>query len=376
LIKQIVNSSWQGVELQDYEFDPKENKLNCFFQEGRILREISWAGQGLQVWFQIVTHLVRLAATSVLILDEPEINLHPEKQNDMIKVLKEYYKGSIIIATHSVELMNNVHISHIINIQKNKKSPKIKSTDDKLYLESVRSQIGSNFNFIASQFEDVDIVIFTEDTEDYRIISELASAYEISKKSNNIPLHGFSKYKESIIWKDAYKELLGKTVVHSLLLDRDYYPQENLDNITNDLAELGIRVIFTLGKEIENLFLSPQLLYRLIPQKLHEKFISLFDQLFETEYDKCFGRYITLHRQFFKIESGSAIERFSPSFKAIWYDKTNRHKIIAGKTALKMVRGFYRDNCGSNLSTQMLIKELIQLDDQEVASFIRSIYQT
>jgi len=42
----------------------------------------------------------------------------------------------------------------------------------------VRSQIGSNFNLVASQFEEFDVIIFTEDTLDFNIISQIASYFD------------------------------------------------------------------------------------------------------------------------------------------------------------------------------------------------------
>ncbi|OIO80600.1 MAG: hypothetical protein COW11_05970 [Candidatus Omnitrophica bacterium CG12_big_fil_rev_8_21_14_0_65_43_15] len=178
IVRQLINKSWPDIELLDYELNYQKGKIYCYYKENKIEREISWAGQGLQVWFQIIAHLVRLRKVSILILDEPEINLHPEKQNELVRILKDYYHGSVIIATHSVELMNNVSVSHIVNVQKKDNEPKIKSTDDRIYLNLVRSQIGSNFNLVASQFEEFDVIIFTEDTLDFNIISQIASYFD------------------------------------------------------------------------------------------------------------------------------------------------------------------------------------------------------
>src|SRR6185295_5009739 len=200
----------------------------CYYKEDRIDREISWAGQGLQVWFQIITHFVRLINASILILDEPEINLHPQKQNDLIRNLRDYYHGNIIIATHSIELMNNVSVSHIINIQKINKEPKIKSTHDRTYLDLVRSQVGSNFNLIASQFEEFDVIIFTEDVFDFSLLEHLAKAFGIRRKAFNIPIHGFSEYRKCLAYKHAYELLIGKHIPYTLVLDRDYYPEDYL----------------------------------------------------------------------------------------------------------------------------------------------------
>jgi len=119
LVQEIIQLSWSSVVLKAVSRDYMANRIDCFYEEDRYTREIAWAGQGLQVWFQIITHLIRLRYCSVLILDEPEIFLHPEKQNDLVHILKEYFNGSIVIVTHSVELINSVDVSHILNIQKN-----------------------------------------------------------------------------------------------------------------------------------------------------------------------------------------------------------------------------------------------------------------
>src|SRR4030095_4827251 len=135
MVQRIIASTWPSIELLDWERDFQDNSLKCFFKEDRIDREISWAGQGLQVWFQIATHLVRLRSSSMIVLDEPEINLHPEKQNDLIRLLSDHHSGNALVATHSVELMNNVSVSHIFHVRKKEASPAIKSTKNRAALE-------------------------------------------------------------------------------------------------------------------------------------------------------------------------------------------------------------------------------------------------
>ena len=251
LVRDLINRSWRDIELLDCEINKMEEKIYCYYRENRIEREISWAGQGLQVWFQIITHLVRLRNASILILDEPEINLHPEKQNELIKILKDYYRGSILIATHSVELMNNVSVSHIINVQKNQNQPKIKSTQDRQYLEIVRSQIGSNFNLIASQFEDFNHIIFTESVFDFDILQQLSAKLGIENSAFNIPIYGFSEYRKCISYKNAYKLLIGKKIKYTLVLDKDYYPEKYLIKIKDSLHQSGICRVFCHGQLIK-----------------------------------------------------------------------------------------------------------------------------
>lgn len=376
LVREIVNSSWPNIQLLKYELNLNQNKIYCYFKEGRIERELSWAGQGLQIWFQIITHLVRLRFTSVLILDEPEIYLHPEKQNDLIRIIKEHYNGSVIIATHSIELMNNVSVSHIIHVQKNQQQPKIKSTSDRSYLEFVRSQVGSNFNLIASQFEEFDIIIFTENSSDFSILIKLAENYNILKKAFNIPIHGFSEYKKAIFYKHAYELLIGGKIAYTMLLDRDYYPKIYLAKVKKELKQHDIRTIFTIGKEIENLFLSSMLIRKLIPRQSLKRFEKFWDRVFQSERLDCYSSYLTLHKQFLdpKIDTKSVTKKYTPLFEKRWNDKKNRFKVIAGKIALQKLRGFYREEFNKNLTQKVLIKQLVATDDGNIKQFIEEIY--
>lgn len=377
LITKIINASWEDIELLKYEINAQDNRIYCYYKERRITREISWAGQGLQVWFQIITHLVRLRDTSILILDEPEINLHPEKQNELIRILRDYFDGSIIIATHSVELMNNVNISHIINVQKGQRKPKIKTTNDRRFLEIIRSQIGSNFNFIASQFEEVDIIIFTEDSDDFSIIDKLAHGLNIDKRAFNIPVHGFSEYKKAIAYQEAYQMLIGKNIEYSILLDRDYYPKEHLDKISEELESHGIKTIYTVGKEIENLFISPQLLYSLIPKEKQNSLVIILESLFNTEYLDCYGDFISLHEKFLpsKLDTKTIIKSYKPKFDNMWYNKNLRYQIIAGKKALKKIREFFKREIGITLTSHLLIEKLLENENKDIFNFVKSVYQ-
>lgn len=376
MVQNIVGSSWPAIELLAWERDLVDNSLKCFFKEDRIDREISWAGQGLQVWFQIVTHLVRLRASSMIVLDEPEINLHPEKQNDLIRLLREYHAGSALIATHSVELMNNVSVSHIIHVQKKQQRPTVKSARDRAALEMMRSQIGSTFNLVASQFEAFDRIVFTEESSDYNTLIDLAGALDIRNSGFNIPLHGFSEYKKALPYKDAYKLLIGRDPFYSMLLDRDYYPDAYLDKVREEMANAGIHLVLTPGKEIENLFLSPAILHELISPEHHDEWSALWDKFFESQYLDCYGSFITLHGKFLspRLDTKTITTQFTPGFNQRWNDPHTRHLLVAGKAALQMLRGFYRNHYGTNLTQRMLIETVARVERNGIESFLRAMF--
>ena len=374
VIRMIINQSWEDIELLNYEIDSERAKIYCFYKEKGFDREIAWAGQGLQIWFQIITHLIRLKNSSILILDEPEIFLHTEKQIQLLQIIKEHFKGDLIIATHSVELMNSVEISHIIHVRNDESAPQIKLSSDKESLEKIRIAIGSSFNFVASSFEKVDIVIFTEDEFDFSIIKKLSTRFYPSKKIHNVRIHGFMGYPKCALYKEAYEELIGKTTDFVLVVDRDYYPYEQLEEIKNKLSKNNIKVVFTPGKEIENLFIKLKLLKEFLSSNDElNKLEKFLDKIFEDKYDDFYGSYIKLHKGYYKKDEKEIIAKYSKAFRLKYKNKTLKYNLVGGKDILKVIRDYFALNFKRTITNRDLIDKLIEISDNEVAYFIGNI---
>ena len=78
----LLHETWPGIEIKRPEVarDGARVLLQMFYSESRIDRELYWAGFGFQVWLQMLTHVLRGSNESILVLDEPDIYLHPDLQ--------------------------------------------------------------------------------------------------------------------------------------------------------------------------------------------------------------------------------------------------------------------------------------------------------
>jgi len=377
-IKEIIRDTWEGVELQDCEYDIPSGLFTFMYKEGQFINEIAWAGQGFQIWLQIVTHLVRLSHHPILLLDEPEIFLHPKKQHDLIQLLQDHYSGCAIIATHSSELMNNIDISHIVYIQKDTLKSTIKKTSDRESLERIRRNVGSSFNLHASQFEDVESLLVTEHQLDYDIIHKLASHCKIIKKTQNVRLSGFSRWKDYVHYRDAYFIYFGRQIECSMLLDRDFYPSDYLDSISDTLKASKVKITFTPGKEIENLFLEEDFLVSLLPKEANPVSLHEFlDQIYHREHEVCKSKYVEFAKDFSEINKhktySTILADISPKFDSIWMDKSKRHNLIPGKVTLAEIRDFFRVHYRINLATSLLTAELSLRRKTFVEEFLAQI---
>ncbi len=374
LVKQIFNESWESAELLDYEIDYSLNQINLFFRENGIDREISWAGQGLQIWLQIIIHIVLNRHASFLVLDEPEVNLHPEKQHDLLKIVQEYFKGKVLIATHSVEMIDSVDVNNIIFIEKAKYSPIIKSTKNREFLNQVRRKIGSNFNLIVSQFDNHDLILFTEDKDDYKVYMKLMEKYNIKKSVLPIPINGFQNYKKCIYYYEVYNMLMGNDANAILILDRDYYPEEYLNDLISDLIAHKIRVIFTPCKEMENLFIEYNYLCELAECNSDVGFKDFYNDMQDELYLDAYANMISRHKAYYKkLDEKKIIKDFSKPFNNRWKTEVGRDELIQGKVVLSKIREYAQiKKWNVNLTFEFLIKNN---NSSNIRKFIMHVFE-
>ncbi|MEZ0305228.1 MAG: AAA family ATPase [Hyphomicrobiaceae bacterium] len=75
------------------ELDHSTGELTMFCLEERMTREIYWVGFGFQIWCQLLTHLSRAAENALVVVDEPEVYLHPDVQRQLLAHLIHEAEG-------------------------------------------------------------------------------------------------------------------------------------------------------------------------------------------------------------------------------------------------------------------------------------------
>jgi len=234
--------------------------LDLFFIEAgsRIPKEAFWAGDGLQIWLQILLHAFRLQESDVIVLDEPDVFLHPDLQRRLVHLL-ESIGAQTITATHSPELLAEAPPEAVVWIDKSRRRSVF--APDTAVLTELMTAIGTQFNIRLARALRAKQALFVEG-DDMKLLRHLAEAVGARRVAREIdmaviPLRGYSNWDriEPFVW--LVKDLLHDAVEVLVVLDRDYRTAEQVRRVKSRLAAIGVQVHVWRRKELESYLLEP-----------------------------------------------------------------------------------------------------------------------
>lgn len=370
--KQMLSGSWAGMEITPPVVDADAGNvvLHMFCKENRIERELYWSGFGFQVWCQMLTAIVKNLKCNMLVVDEPDIYLHPDLQRRLVHILDEI-PCDVILATHSTEIISEVSPESIVIVDKRKvKSVRIKSTNE---LPQIFFGLGSQLNPNLTQIAKTKKVLFVEGG-DFKIISQIAKRvgeFGIATRRDItvVPLEGFRPQKV-IDMKNGIEAVIGDEVSVGVILDRDYRSDEEIQQITNALNQ-KVKFAYILPvKEIENYVLNVDGIRRALEKKLQERHRRSETQMInipniESLLDACANeysravssQYAVKWPEFMRTHSGTdnstIVEQVLQKFDIRW--QTNKLDYCPGKDVLSDVNR----NLGATVRSSLTAAEII-----------------
>ncbi|MDI1301935.1 MAG: AAA family ATPase [bacterium] len=380
---EMISSTWPGMNIKIPELDRPSKKLTMFVSEDRIDREVYWAGFGFQVWCQLLTHLSRANEASLVVIDEPEIYLHPDIQRQLLNILRNL-KADVLLATHSVEIMGEADPAEILLINKSLRSAsRLKDIEGvQLALQS----LGSAQNVTLTHLARTRKIVFVEGMSDYKIIRRFSKTLGLLELSSGNDLTafesgGFSSWEKIKSYAWGVKLTIDSNMKMFAIYDRDYYCQNEIDEILGNLkAELTSAHIHK-QKEIENYLLNIKVLERVLDKQIEIKnkrseepiiksknisdYLHKITELFKTDTQ---AQYISRNIEYKKkqgIDSSTATIEAIDIFNKKWESIDLRMSIVPGKITLRQLRDVVQRDYGLNLTDVQIIDEFKKEEIQE-----------
>lgn len=372
----MIRQSWPGMDIrQPSRSDNLSTKLVMFAEENRIPRELYWAGFGFQVWCQLLTHISRASDDALLVVDEPEIYLHPDVQRQLLAILRDT-GPDVVLATHSTEIMGEADPGEILLIDKTRRSAQ--RLRDIASVQAAMDAIGSIQNITLTRLARNRRVLFVEGAFDYKVLrrfARLLGMEELATGTDITPVEsgGFTSWERvrSTAW--GIEKTLGGALRIAAIFDRDFFPQEQVDAILADLSEPLELAHIHARKEMENYLLVPSVLERAFGKALSERnrrsgdgihtrepVSVILDRITSQMKGDTLSQYQARRSEFLhrtrKDTATINAETFA-WFEGKWGDLETRMEIVRGKDVLCELREYLQTTYQVNLTDVRIIDE-------------------
>lgn len=317
----------------------KAMELDVYYSEqsSRNLKELAWAGDGIQIWLQLLYHIHRVQASDTIILDEPEVYLHPDLQRRLVQLLESTGR-QVILATHSAELISEVDARSIALVDKtNRRARRVRAGTD---LQLLSDMLGTAFNVRLARALRSRVALFVEgqDMSILRRFATILGLSSISKEQNItvIQLDGYSRWGHVEPFKWLCQELLPDALSLCVILDRDYRPDSLVNQVQSNFAKEDILAHIWSRKELESYVLTPSVIPREsgASQAEVEKWI---DEITSELEDEVFGRLLgdrTVAERDAKHDPTSIATAFKGEFTKNWLDPDYRLRVCPPKRVI------------------------------------------
>jgi energy-coupling factor transporter ATP-binding protein EcfA2 len=368
---ELVRATWPGMEILRPELlDKMDSKLVMFANENRIPREIFWAGFGFQIWCQLLTHISRAAPATLLVVDEPEIYLHPDIQRQLLGILREA-GPQILLATHSTEIMGEADPSEILLVDKKRRAAqRLRDIEE---VQAALEAVGSIQNITLTQLARNRKILFVEGDYDYRVIrqfarqagySELAAGTELTA----IESGGFSSWQRVRDAAWGFEKTLGQGLRVAAVFDHDYWPSEQIANIESEMNKQLEFVHVHQRKETENYLLTPTILQRAFDKQYRgaveegrsHPVLRLLDEITTPLRTEIQAQYIAKRVKYLEkspIDQATLTTETIRWFDTAWNDLSTRVQIVPGKNVLRALRNELQTQYNVNLTDLRIIDE-------------------
>ncbi|MEN6420170.1 MAG: AAA family ATPase [Clostridiaceae bacterium] len=361
--KQLAEQTWHGLKIDEIKYNPYQSDyLELFIQDAGFPAEIGLMGSGIQMWLQIIWFICRSKLAQTIILDEPDVYMHPDMQKRILYILKQRYQ-QIIIATHSVELIASVEPRCIVAVDR--ESRKTRYANSSAAVQRVIDSIGSVHNLALLRIAIAKKCVFVEG-EDLKILTkfQLLLNPELSETADSLPvvsLGGFSRYAEAFGAARLFYEESAE-IKTFCLLDHDYYPNEYFQDLEREAKDNHLLLHVWRKKEIENYVLVPSAIFRSIKISCDfSYFITEFTRVVDDMREEVSYRIAAKIQDYFKssgLDFVTAQKRAAIYMKENWTTLERKIALVNGKELLSRVNEWLRDKYCVSTSLDRIIRSM------------------
>jgi predicted ATP-dependent endonuclease of OLD family len=256
--------------------------------------DIKNVGQGMQTLVLMLSNIL-LLKPSIVLMDEPEVHMHPSLIKEFVKYIKQLSTDTqFIITTHSVVLMNEVGLDKLFSLKYEAEQKGVIATpvEDRNKLLDTVNSLGYNVDSLTYTLKPK-VFVFTEGPSDKDLILAFASKKGLTHDINTFTI-GFismggkgNRYKLADLIDKMNKEFIDSPLL--MILDRDETAPEQVEDIKRKFFSKNPKRLHYLSKrQIENYLLDGKAIAKYVDARIENddvkqkwKAINIFNKFLE-----------------------------------------------------------------------------------------------
>jgi hypothetical protein len=243
-----------------------------FVQDGDFVAEVASMGHGLQMWLQTIWFVSRTPTDGIVVLDEPDVYMHPDLQRKVFRLIRRRFAQSVI-ATHSVEIMAEADPGQILIADKSRARSVFANTEPAVQL--LVDQLGGVHNVHLARLWSAKKFLLVEGKD----ISFLRHFHSLLFPEAEIPIDaipslpvgGWGGWAYALGSSMTLRNAVGERVVVYCVLDSDHHTPGQIKERYKEARARGVHLHVWSQKELENYLVHPGAIRRTIAARLKEK---------------------------------------------------------------------------------------------------------
>ena len=384
--QRLVSETWPGVTVTEFIGADRypDEQLYLQVRNEDFVGEVALMGHGLQMWLQTMWFLTLAKDSHTVILDEPDVYMHPDLQRRIIRYLKNRHRQTII-TTHSVEILSEIQPENVLIIDRRK--PQSGYASSVPAVQRLITYVGSVHNIHLTRLWHAHRFILIEG-KDLKLLKEFhdilfpdnADAFD---SIPSMPIGGWGGWQYAVGSAMVLQNAVGESITTYCLLDSDYHTKEEIDERYQQAAERKVQLHIWSKKEIENFLLDANVVQRVIShnapketrspnakevEKIMKKIAS---EMRDDVLDATSTAILARNR---KLAPGTANKLAREKIKKTEATSGNILELISGKMAISRLSDWSQSNFGVQLSAINIVREMRKSDVPiEIGNIISAI---
>lgn len=378
IFQDLAQTTWPGLRITDLWYDAGENKINLMVFDAGYAAEIGLMGSGLQMWLQVIWFISKCPTEGTIVLDEPDVYMHPDLQRKVLRVVQKRFH-QIVIATHSVEIISDVEPYQIVTVDK--KNRRMRYATDNKAVQRIVDNLGSNHNLSLIRLGSAKKCLFVEGG-DIKTLSKFQKILcpESTVAIDQLPsveLGGWSRFNEALGAARLFFEETKGEIETYCILDRDYHTDEEIEALYRRAKESHLNLHVWERKEIENYILTPKVICKVANVNLdkYEEFCEALFGMLDSLYEETLSGIMDQLASRDKSKTPSLFYREAVNIlEPKWSTLDGRLAVANGKKLISAINDWIRNNYNRNCSRTKLLNSLTPNDlPQEVQDLIKQL---